>query len=274
MTVTIPRRREFIAQDAHQADAFTLIELLVVIAIVAILAAMLLPSLARAKAKAQSIKCLNNLAQLQKAWFMYVQDNEDALPPNFQVAGGLGVMASVSGPGSWVLGNAQSDTNTDNLTNGVLFKYLGAAGVYRCPVDKSTVANHPNLLRMRSFSMNWWLNGTVDATLNPGVRPEDKVKHLQLISPPPAETFVFIDENEQSIGDGSFVVPPQSSPQDRWVSLPSDRHNRGCNLSFADGHAVAWHWKFPKQFKGKYQPVASLSDQADLSRLAAAIPNR
>src|SRR5207245_413478 len=64
-----------------RAHAFTLIELLVVIAIIAILAAMVLPVLAKAKARGQSISCLNNLEQLQKAWFMYIQDNNDALPP-------------------------------------------------------------------------------------------------------------------------------------------------------------------------------------------------
>jgi prepilin-type N-terminal cleavage/methylation domain-containing protein/prepilin-type processing-associated H-X9-DG protein len=267
--------RGFMKINSARDWAFTLIELLVVIAIIAILAAMLLPVLARTKAKGQSISCLNNLAQLQKAWFMYIQDNNDALPPDIAAPGGLGVMSAVSGPGSWVVGNAQSDTNTDNLVSGVLFKYAGDAGVYRCPTDKSTVASHPNLLRTRSFSMNWYLSGWgLEATQNPRDQPQDKVKYLQLIYPRPVDIFVFIDENEQSIGEGAFVVPLEQAPQDKWLSQPSDRHHQGCNLSFADGHAQAWHWKAPKHFLYKYQRISSSDDQIDLSRLEAAIPSR
>ena len=256
----------------RKGTGFTLIELLVVIAIIAILAAMLLPGLARAKARSQSISCLNNLRQLGQAWLMYVQDNDDALPPNIDVPGGLGVMKWSNAPGSWVVGNAQSDTNTDNLVSGVLFKYVGAAGVYRCPTDKSTVASHPSLPRIRSYSLNWWLNGwNVEADFNPRTKPLDKSKHLQLVSPSIVDTFVFIDENEQSIGDGAFVVV---APSNLWISQPSDRHNQGCNLSFADGHVQTWHWKALKHFLYKYQPTNGPADQLDLDRLGRAIPNQ
>jgi prepilin-type N-terminal cleavage/methylation domain-containing protein/prepilin-type processing-associated H-X9-DG protein len=260
------------------ARAFTLIELLVVIAIIAILAAMLLPALARAKAKAQSIYCSNNLKQLQHAWLMYTHDNNDALPLDIEQQPGLGAWPSHSILGSWVIGNAQSDTNVD--TRGLLFGYVRSPGVYRCPTDKSTVAGYPNLLRTRSFSMNWWLNGWgFDGIENPNKYIEDKTKYSQILSPPPTDVFVFIDENEQSIGDGMFLVLNDSLNDsyglaNQWANQPSDRHNQGCNLSFADGHAEHWKWKAPRHFTSGGQLTSSAADRDDLYRLKRAIPNQ
>src|SRR5438477_9242842 len=125
--------------------AFTLIELLVVIAIVAVLASLLLPALSRAKGSAQQIKCLSNLNQLQLAWLMYPDENNDKVPPNKSVN-------ARNVEGSWILGNAQQDTTTTNIQMGVLYPYARSTALYVCPADKSTVTGNKSLRRTRSYS--------------------------------------------------------------------------------------------------------------------------
>jgi prepilin-type N-terminal cleavage/methylation domain-containing protein/prepilin-type processing-associated H-X9-DG protein len=250
--------------------AFTLIELLVVIAIIAILASMLLPVLAKAKTKAHSISCASNLRQLQTAWFMYVQDNSDALPLNSTVSTPGPFTA---GPGSWVLGNAQSDVTISNLQSGVLFKYVGGAGVYRCPSDRSSVAGRAGVPRVRGYSVNNWLNGAYDGDPAGALAPENKQKYSQLLVPPPAGIFVFIDEQEDSINDGALVVDKSPyGPVDSWFDLPADRHSLGCNLSFADNHVERWRWGAPKKFQGHPQGYANEADHKDLKRIQACTP--
>jgi prepilin-type N-terminal cleavage/methylation domain-containing protein len=117
--------------------AFTLIELLVVIAIVAILAALLLPALGRAKGAAQSISCTSNLKQLQLAWQMYADDHSDLLVPNFHL-GTDGVWASIrSSSNSWVSGCPLTDCTSIGIRQGALWPYTRSEGLYRCPSDRA-----------------------------------------------------------------------------------------------------------------------------------------
>jgi prepilin-type processing-associated H-X9-DG protein len=252
-----------------------LIELLVVLAVIAILAALLLPSLGRAKSSATTTKCLSNLRQLQLGWLMYVHDNNESLPPNivrrFQ-------FDEVNVKGSWVLGNAHLDTTTSNIKAGVLFQYVGSPSVYHCPADKSTVLNHPSLLRTRSYSSQQWLNcDAVTGTLLDGLRdsPFNLRKVSDIVDPPPPLAWVFIDAHETSIGAGLFYIG-RNPPGPSWLDFPGDRHNNGANLSFADGHVDPHRWRFHRKIES-YVPgshyIVNSNDLADLRWLQQGIPH-
>src|SRR5437016_5793426 len=223
--------------------AFTLIELLVVIAIIAILAAMLLPALARAKTTAQGAACLSNLRQLQLCWRLYADDHNGLIPPSNDVTPDGQMYRGVEP--SWAVGDGVHDLTTTNLTRGILYPYNKSVGIYRCPADRSTVPKHPEIPRTRTYQLGSTLNGYLDGVPMPLLQRSHKTKESELLTPPPVQVFTFIDSHPACADGSSFGVwSTLWADRNGWPSMPGEQHNQGGNLAFADGHArrFAWRW--------------------------------
>jgi len=257
--------KSVVAASLRPQKAFTLIELLVVIAIIAILAAMLLPALSKAKQKAQGISCINNLKQLTIAGMTYAGDFKDAISPN--------VPGSTAG---WVGGNVSGDTsrggNTTDPTNlaliraAVLYPYNQSTDIYHCPSDTVPVriALAPQI-RVRSYSLSGMMGDNLDQTAalessyHPGLVTNKKFTDIRL--PGPSDALFFVDESDDptpfhcSIDDGFFLNSAEGSPGDSgyWGNWAASRHGNGGDFSFADGHAT-----FNKWVEGETQHLNSL----------------
>ena len=232
-------------QEARRViAAFTLVELLVVIAIIAILAALLLPALGRAKLKAAGIACMTNLKQLQLGWQMYADDNQDNLVP----VGGLPDLvtthndALVEALPQWVFGRVDTGPSANDtwfIHKGLLFPYIQNSKVYKCPADVSEVNNLPTI---RSMSMNCWLN-PMHVWNTPSDVETIYRKTADLKRPGPSSLFVFIDESRYCIDDAFFVNSLQPSKKERWINAPATYHGDAGGLCYADGHAEIKRWK-------------------------------
>ncbi|MDD5140797.1 MAG: prepilin-type N-terminal cleavage/methylation domain-containing protein [Verrucomicrobiales bacterium] len=255
------------------ASAFTLIELLVVIAIIAILAAMLLPALSKARFKAYGIQCMNNHRQLAIAWKMYVDDSSDFLPYASHWPYASADLAKEN-KYAWVTGqvdfNPNNPSNWDvnqDIKNSPLWPYCGnSTAIWKCPADFSFVTvNGEQKPRVRSMSMNLWIGGFIgyDGGLSggrgwvnppaypPGTRGGNPwrvyLKTGEFINPGPSEIFLLLDMREDSIDWGNFATDmrgwPDDPAQDNFYDLPGSYHHRAGGFSFVDGHAEIKHWQ-------------------------------
>jgi hypothetical protein len=243
--------------------------LLVVIAIIAILAALLLPALARAKSEAQGFYCMNNTHQLMLAMFIYTQDYTDFFPPNPDDG-------NTTQYGNWVGGEAgvgdANEYDPDILrdpTRSLLAPYQGAnVSIYHRPADNRPAgyadgesASDPSLKgtkisNARSVSMNQavgtlgfytpgggrlavygpWLSGSHDEA--PQKTWYTYGKTSSMLRPGPQNTFTILDENQWSINDGGLAhLGPNITPLYEQIDWPGTYHGGACGVAFGDNHS-------------------------------------
>lgn len=206
--------------------AFTLVELLVVIAIIAVLMAILLPALNRAREQGKRAVCLNNCKQLALAWMMYAEDNNDKIVNGNPETGGHNKDGTC-----WTYrrANASKEVRIQGIKDGLLYKYCNNYKLYKCPTGiRGEVVTYAIVDSMNGYDRIG------------GVEKEQIIRNRMNIRSPGTRA-VFIDEG--LLTPCSWTVYYHI---ERWWDAPPLRHGNGTNFSFADGHSEYWKWKDPR----------------------------
>lgn len=215
----IPRWRE---------HAFTLIELLVVIAIIAVLASLLLPALSRAKEKARTINCLSNQKQIALGYILYAGDNSDYLP--------LAAHEGDAAPCQWFFEISPYIANRTASYTGLVAK----ANVVACPsarLEKVFPTNTPAARAYGGYGQNYVYLGYLTEA--------ERVKISKVTKP--TETCMNGDGLDPAPGlnwwNYGYLYPPSIPPWGTTKIIPYNRHGRGGNYSWVDGHVSLTSWK-------------------------------
>jgi prepilin-type N-terminal cleavage/methylation domain-containing protein/prepilin-type processing-associated H-X9-DG protein len=262
-TISIQELKMNVMKTATQeTDGFTLIELLVVIAIIAILAAILLPVLAKAKSTALAAQCVSNLKQLQVGALQYASDNQGCLLPNSPENGGP---SAGSASTSWIDSQTGIESypspsvgNTNMLlyTRGLLAPYLTQTiGVYKCPAD--TVLSGDQQNRLRSYSMNSQMGAIYMEAAHDNIDAPALQYAREVDIKTPSDLFVFCDESMYTIDDGVLWI---DSYYGTLPNVPASYHNNGGSFSFADGHVERHQWQTGTMQNAKgYKPPVPMT---------------
>src|SRR2546422_658408 len=282
-----------VASSGYQ-DAFSVKDLVAVLAVVAVLGAIAPPSIANSKSRSDAATCLYNHRQLSRAWQLFAEENNGSLVGNLD---GADVQTLANSNKTWALGwfdfvggsafpgnyGGRANTNTFVLTQiSPLAPHLNRdAAAFKCPADTSLNLGTKGIPRVRSISMNGYIGERV-GPFTTGYRQFKKIS--EILDPKPSQAFVFIDEREDSINDACFLLDmagfrPLDPSHYTIVDYPADWHNRGANLSFADGHTETWRWSdrrtMPLHRRGLLIPLAVASpNNPDVARIQAATSSK
>ena len=221
---------------AVSAHGFTLLELLVVIALLGLLAALLLPALSAAKARALTLACTSNFKQFGAAFYLYAGDHDDAVLPNKD---GPNVPLGQTWVEGWEGLPGPDCTNTLYLQQSLIGSYVSDVALWRCPATRDPKVVGVTQPRVRTVSLNGFMGPPWSA---PGATTYRRV--AEITRPGPSETLTFVDERIDTVNDGSFSEQRDFDPANPagWIlrDKPTPLHQRGGDFAYADGHA-AWH---------------------------------